>query len=262
MNVDRDRPRTDRQTNRLDLKSGSADPSGPAGPYVGPEPRLELLPSVPMPPWARWAAAVLIVVVVGAGVAWYSSESWRQGRLDEARKSFATGDYAKATSALQSLLAKDPRDMDAVLELARVEAAEGRSQPALESYGRVVKAEPGNAGALYEMALLERLLGRPDEAIPHLEAAVSADPENLRYASELAKTYTQTGRIAEAADRLRKAVQDADGPKSGLRELYLQLARLSIELHDTAAARAALGKVLRLVPNDAEAKALLKRIEG
>ncbi len=214
----------------------------------------------PAPSRALW-----IVVVIGVAVAAWGG--WQvlvvgpiQGLLASAQRSHEVGDYPTAVSALESVLARDPGNVEAVAALARVKAATGDNEGALELYARAVAAQPNNAPVAYDMALLERLVGRPDSAVPHFEAAYAADPTNRGYLEELMKSYMQAGQEAKAAKLLAGLASEKSRPASERKDLYIRLASVSAQAHDVKTARSALREALHLVPRDPQATLLLKRI--
>jgi putative PEP-CTERM system TPR-repeat lipoprotein len=85
----------------------------------------------------------------------------------------AAGDLAGGRSAYEKALTLDPRFNAARLNLARLDLAEGKPAAARGRLADLLKSEPRNGEAMFEMALLEERAGNAGEAIRWLEKAMT-----------------------------------------------------------------------------------------
>jgi tetratricopeptide (TPR) repeat protein len=102
----------------------------------------------------------------------------------------AKSDAAKARAAYERALELDAKNAEALVGLARLEAAAGGNDRALELYGRAIAAqadaELGDPEPWRESADLLLRVGRRDEAIARLEQLLLRDPYDSRAAARLA----------------------------------------------------------------------------
>jgi predicted TPR repeat methyltransferase len=101
---------------------------------------------------------------------------------------FERGELATAEASFQASLGLLPGRASTLLNLAAVQAADGRGVVALATLDQALQAEPGNALAWLKRAQLLRALDRHDEALPALERATVLQPT-------LAEAWTQLGQL-------------------------------------------------------------------
>ena len=110
----------------------------------------------------------------------------RNGQLDKARSEF------------RKALELDPQNADALLNLASIQAAEGRNADAELLIKRALQVNPDSIGALSQLAELERDRGNLDEAIRLFEIAMEID-------DSLPFLYQGYGDVLQRAGRLEGA---------------------------------------------------------
>ena len=113
-----------------------------------------------------------------------------------------------ARSAYNQALALAPALLPAQLNLARLDAAEGRVDAARRRLGDLLRKDGGQAQALTELGRLERAAGRLAEARPLLEKAHKLAPADQAAGTELLALYQQLG-DAPAALRVAKQLAQA-----------------------------------------------------
>ncbi|MBN2194427.1 MAG: tetratricopeptide repeat protein [Polyangiaceae bacterium] len=164
----------------------------------------------------------------------------------------AEGKTAEAIRYYECAVACEPRDVIALLAMARLHARAGDHAATLTVIGKAVQIEPGNyiANALRADALTR--LGRHQDAIPVLEWMLSqhASVETLR---QLAYSHASLGQVKEAVGVLERAAQHA--PQDT--QLLVQLGAARLSAGDPAGAMVAYERVLTLEPSAENAAAFV-----
>lgn len=180
--------------------------------------------------------------------------------VTEARAAFESGDYARATEVLESVLENNPDNREARSIMGSVLTAKGENEAAISFYAESVKRNPKDHDSLYRMALIERLIGRSEDAVTHLEAAVEIEPSR-DYLDELARTYMQVGRFADAAAAWGRILDEKDA----ITDVRVNALRMQAEAYMAAknydAARVSLKEALKLAPNDKDINGKLEALK-
>ena len=98
----------------------------------------------------------------------------------------ANGDHAQARAAFVAAAAADPLFVRADLDLARLNALEGKWEEARDSLKKVIAANPENATALQWLGDVEATKGDLDAAIEQYRRAVDKNPKNRSALNNLA----------------------------------------------------------------------------
>jgi len=124
-----------------------------------------------------------------------------------AQARFAKGELAAAAAELASVLAKDPRHLDARVFAAEIARNQGQLPQALQQAQLALAIDPSrqDAALLAADALLR--LKRNDEAIAVLRRSIQAAPDRPRGYIELARGYDVLGRPNDALQTLAAAQQ-------------------------------------------------------
>jgi tetratricopeptide (TPR) repeat protein len=132
----------------------------------------------------------------------------------------ALEDDEGAAEAYRAVLALDPENPDAHLELGILHERRGEAAEAEEHFIESLKADPGNPRALYSYASLYYTADDLESAEEILERAVAADAEYSPALSALASIRARRGEYGEALDFIERAVEagesDAEHFKSAL----------------------------------------------
>ena len=132
----------------------------------------------------------------------------------------ALGDDEGTAEAYRAVLALDPENPDAHLELGILHERRGETTEAEEHFMESLKADPGNPRALYSYASLYYTADDLETAEEILERAVAADAEYSPALSALASIRARRGEYGDALDFIERAVEagesDADHFKSAL----------------------------------------------
>jgi tetratricopeptide (TPR) repeat protein len=200
-------------------------------------------------------------------------------RADEARASFAAGEYRQAWDAVQEALgtnpldpallrlagraamelgkdeaveyfqravALDPNDPDGWRELGDALAYDGRPSEAGQALHRAVRLRPEDTAALVSLGHASLASGHRERAITYLNRALEGDPENTVALGGLVTAYRSLGRPVEALEAAKQVAKAAPDDVFAA----LDVAELSLEL-GRPEATAAFGR-LREVDDDPE----------
>ncbi|HET9965934.1 MAG TPA: tetratricopeptide repeat protein, partial [Rubrobacter sp.] len=124
--------------------------------------------------------------------------------LGEAR--LALGDEAGAAEAYGAVLALDPENPEAHLELGIINERKGEMERAEEHFVESLKVDPANPRTLYSYASLYYTADDLEAAEEILERAIAADARYSPALSALASIQARRGEYGDALDYIEKAV--------------------------------------------------------
>ncbi len=133
-----------------------------------------------------------------AGGLLLAQEAGPQRALDEAAKAFALGKSAEAEHKVQSVLAKDPSNLPAILLIGAVLDSEERYSAADEYYGRALKIAPGSAQVLNNVANHYLASGNRSQAREFYTKAVAIDSQHPNANLQLARMSVEDKRGRQA----------------------------------------------------------------
>ena len=163
-------------------------------------------------------------------------------------QALGSGNIAAAEGLLRQLSAAQRGCPAANLALGRVEAAQGRAQPALRAFTAYLQARPDDSAGRVDLAHAQLLAGLPEEAVKNAAAAAgSADEPPLLIAA--GQILQRAGAAGEAEAALRKAVRE--GPEKE-RALF-QLGAFYDSRQQHKRAEQAFRQVIALNPGNAQA---------
>lgn len=181
------------------------------------------------------------------------------GLMREASDAADAGEHDLAVTKLEEARLLDAREPAAVLALARVRAAQGKTAEAEAAFREALALEPGNAGAIRGLALLCLRSGREQE-IENLLAKTAAAHRKAVFAavaSARAAIYKEQGETLLAQGDARQAIAmleraagyDLDDPW-----LRYDLARLYAAQGERPKGEALFSALLTRRPDDAAAR--------
>ncbi len=156
--------------------------------------------------------------------------------LDAAALAFGGGRYAVAAQRFERVLAGDPGNLMAAVQLAACRSLLGQERAALAGFEVAQRIDPRSVEVRHYLGLHHLTYGKYELAAPLLESVVEAQPDRLAAVEGLAQVRVQQGRIAEAAALLERAVPLSRNPGARLVEAGL----LRMRLGETGPALAAL----------------------
>ncbi len=122
--------------------------------------------------------------------------------LQDVEHQMQAGQYHKALSELDTLLAKDPHDPHLLFARARALAASGRQDKAIQQYEALIKARPTMPEPYNNLAVIYMQQGKTDKAHALLDRAMKTHPAYARIYRNLAALNA-----AKARDAYSKALQ-------------------------------------------------------
>jgi predicted O-linked N-acetylglucosamine transferase (SPINDLY family) len=213
-----------------------------------------------------------------------------QRKLKQAHDHLRNGDAASASSLCEAVLARAPRNPDALWLLGAARLIEGRAADALPLLARAVAAAPAHGAALEHLGLVHLMLeqyadaertlrralelpgapatvrmrlglallhqARHPEAVQELERAAAADPQSLDAMTSLARAYAAQGRWADARRELERVIAQAPDDADTLYNLGV----VAFEQRDLAQARVWLERCVARAPHYGEAQERLAAV--
>jgi len=160
--------------------------------------------------------------------------------------------FDAAAARLRELLKTNPNDTDAHLLLANVEEASGDHADALGEYQKVVDEDPKNAEALNNLAyLLVDFKKQPDAALPYAQKAQQLAPNDPNYEDTVGWVFYQKGLYALAAKSFEAAASSASA--APVCKYHLAMAYAKLGNRDRG--RTVLATALKQAPGLPEASA-------
>jgi len=165
-----------------------------------------------------WASIVLVLLLTGdqymRNEAADKGTVVKSGSWGQPQEQVSSPDDRIA--ALNSRIAMNPRDLDALIQLGDVHYDSRRFPEALSIFARAEKLAPGNVHVLSDLGALNRAIGNFDLAISKYKAAFEANPAHLESLYHMGSIYLDNMGDSEKADALFKQVL-ADSPNEELR---------------------------------------------
>ncbi|MBK9087627.1 MAG: sulfatase-like hydrolase/transferase [Holophagales bacterium] len=162
--------------------------------------------------------------------------------LDAAALAFGGGRYALAAQHFERVLARDPGNLMAAVQLAACRSLLGQEQAALAGFERARRIDPRSVEVRHYLGLHHLTYGKYELAAPLLESVVEAQPDRLAAIEALAQVRVHQGRLAEAAALLERAVPLSRNPGARLVEAGL----LRMQLGETGPALTALERARKI----------------
>jgi tetratricopeptide (TPR) repeat protein len=118
----------------------------------------------------------------------------------------------KAIDYLQRVVDVNPSNRIVMNELVSLYEEEGRSDEGLAYMQSIAEANPESGELAYGIGQMLAMQGRDEEAIPHLEKASRNDADNFRAQKELAEAYSRAGQSDKSIQAYKQALarQDQD----------------------------------------------------
>lgn len=125
--------------------------------------------------------------------------------LDTAALAFGHGDWARAATLFERILAEDPGNLTAAVQLAACRSFEGKAKAALAAFDVARRIDPRSLEIRHYLALHYVRNGDAERAAPLLEEVLAAQPDRLAAIEALAEVRAGQGRLPEAAALLERA---------------------------------------------------------
>ncbi|MGE0453095.1 MAG: tetratricopeptide repeat protein [Vicinamibacteria bacterium] len=132
-------------------------------------------------------------------------------------------------AAAQARVQASPGDVEARLELARLQLMRQDMMSVFTETQVVLEKDPKNARALAYQSLVRLAMGQPDKAEAMLQQAIESDPGLIDGYIHLMLVYTRVGRAPEAEKVLASASRRFPDRAEGLRGLLAELRQAANE---------------------------------
>jgi cytochrome c-type biogenesis protein CcmH/NrfG len=83
-------------------------------------------------------------------------------------------------SMLEQITAREPKNVQAWVELGNAYFDTRQPKKAADAYGRALEVQPNNPDVLTDQGVMFRDLGLPDQALANFQKAASIDPQHLQ----------------------------------------------------------------------------------
>jgi predicted O-linked N-acetylglucosamine transferase (SPINDLY family) len=164
-----------------------------------------------------------------------------------ARQCLEGGRLADAESVLRQVLAKEPRNADALHLLGVVAHRAGRNDVAVDLIGKAILLDPISAHYRNSQGVARHALGQIDEAVAEFRCALQIDPGLVQAHNNLGNALRARGLSADAAGSYREALRR----QPDYVEARNNLGNALKELGDPAAAATEYRAVLTTLPDSA-----------
>lgn len=201
-----------------------------------------------------------------ANTVWDQLKTWRDamasGQTDQpklknpgklhlayARWQEQLGNLVEARESYELALGDDPRSVDAVLGLARLDQLNGRPHLAEQRYLRALRLKPNDANVLDATGQFYAQQGKWDRSIDLLQQSVIASPNESTHRYNLAVALARSGRFDEALPHFSRTVGEAEAHYNVGYILYEQgdLARAEREFLQAVLKRPKLGEAQQML---------------
>lgn len=173
--------------------------------------------------------------------------AWSKLKEDEGR-------LTEARSGYESVLAKEPKNVEALLGLARLDEKAQRLVKAEEGYASALALQPKSPRVLSEVGKFYSQQQRWEKAIPLLQDAQRIEPHEKSHQFNLGMALTKAGRSDEALPHFTEAVGEAAA--------HYNIGRLLIESGKSAEAEKQFTLALAKNPSLADAQYFLDEIRS
>jgi tetratricopeptide (TPR) repeat protein len=162
--------------------------------------------------------------------------------------------YIDARKSYQSALQKDPKSVDALLGLARLDELAGRHAEAKVTLEKAAKLGPKHPALLVAYANMYAKEDRWDLAVDSLRTAVDESPDDLNLRFQYATALARSGNIDDSLVEYTRAV----GPANA----HYNIAFILAEAGSDRAAMDHAQKALARSPGHVQARTLQARLRG
>lgn len=144
------------------------------------------------------------------------------GQMFKADTLMRQGDYAAAIQLLESRMASNPDDEDALLQLGRVYAMSKQPDKVVQAFEKAHRLNPNSGKIQAQLGYAYLTDGQIEKGITALEQAVKTDPGNSDAQLQLGYAYEHTNQSQKAIAAFEKALQanpDSEDAQEALKAL-------------------------------------------
>jgi predicted CXXCH cytochrome family protein len=163
-----------------------------------------------------------------------------------------------AENELQTALRLDPQFVPAMVNLADLYRSQQRDNEAQQLLEKAVAIAPNSADPVHALGLLKVRQKEYQQALPLLGRAATLQPDNVGYSYVYAVALRSSGQL----DRALVVLRQAHARRPADRDVLMGLITFEGDKGNNASATAYAQELVRLVPDDPNAKTLLARLQG
>ncbi len=123
-------------------------------------------------------------------------------------------EHQRRIAAAQAIVARDPKNLQAWIQLGNDYYDTHQAQKAIEAYGRALELRPDDPNVLTDQGNMYRELGQFDKAIANFQKANRADPKHVQSLFNLGIVFAhdlkQPQKAVEAWERVVKIAPQSD----------------------------------------------------
>ena len=157
-----------------------------------------------------------------------------------------SGDFAKARDTYEKILASDPKNVGATIDMGRIQIKSGDAQGSLDPLNRAyslsvqMNNQEQKATSLHLMAVAYRMLSKPDEVLRNEQEALAiwrqiGQKRGLAFSlNEMARAQASLGKAKDAMSNFQEAleIRREIGDKIGLGDTLIDIGNLSDDRGD------------------------------
>lgn len=119
-------------------------------------------------------------------------------------------EHLRRIAQTQSIVARDPKNVQAWIQLGNDYFDTQQPQKSVEAYGRALELRPDDPNVLTDQGVMYRALGQFDKAIANFEKANRADPKHVQSLFNLGVVYANDlGQPKKAVEAWTRVIQVA-----------------------------------------------------
>jgi cytochrome c-type biogenesis protein CcmH/NrfG len=119
---------------------------------------------------------------------------------------------ARRIAALEGLVAREPANREAWVQLGNDYFDSKQAQKAVAAYGRALELKGDDANVLTDQGVMYREMGQYDKAIANFEKAAKIDPQHVQSTFNLGVVYAYDLKLpAKAVQAWNKVIQTSPG---------------------------------------------------
>ena len=186
-------------------------------------------------------AGMLLGVFVLVGLFFVTTHVYGQSadpQTTPEKKDSKASHHTKEIEDLKAKLAKDPKNIDLLMELGKYCGWDEDLKGAVDAYEKVLAVDPNHLGAKKKLGDFYSWVDEPAKSAQAIEDVLKVEPGDMELMTKLGERYTRLGKYTEAKtlyqDVLKKDPQNVKA-KQGLEEVtgYLEPAKASPAKKDT-----------------------------
>ncbi len=194
----------------------------------------------------RRAAAVMLLVLLGAAAGCGGSEARKARALERGQEFFAERDYAKARVEFRNALQIDPKDAQARALLGETSEALGDFEEAVNNYRYALALDENQVKARARLGRMMVFGGVPDQALETIAPGLEKNPQSADLLAVRAAVHLQQGEV----DAARKDAEAALAAQPNQSDATALLATLLWREDKRDEALAMLDKTIKASPDD------------